>query len=313
DKTHAFHLWIDNWDPHEPWDPPSVWDKDLPCMYDPDYKGCDIWAPPMGLVKNVYTEEQLHHIRMLFAEKITLCDKYFGKLCDVIRWEGMEENTLVWLTSDHGEPLGNGEHGHGLICKVRPWPYEELVHIPLIIRFPGCPAGTRITAFAQDADCAPTILEWMGVPIPPNMTGHSLLPLIRGETAKVRDFAVAGYYSFSQSIITEEWNYIHWLHKGTKGYDDQDPISITGQMYASSAYTSEENVKALNEYKKQRALDGADQWTCNASTRAEVPEGDELYDRRTDPFQLVNVISEHPEVASELLNKLRTFMQDLDA
>lgn len=44
-----------------------------------------------------------------------------------------------------------------------------------------------------------------------HMTGKSLLPLVAGETEKVRDFAIAGYYGFSWSIITDEYSYIHWL------------------------------------------------------------------------------------------------------
>ncbi len=317
DKTHSFHLWIDCWDPHEPWDPPSVWDPDMKCPYDPDYEGADIWMPPMGLVEGIYTEPQLHHIRMLFAEKITLCDKYFGMLCDCIREEGMWENTLLWLTSDHGEPMGNGEWGHGLMCKVRPWPYEELVHIPLIIKFPGCKAGLRSRAFAQDCDCAPTVLDWLGLPIPENMTGKSLLAICRGEAAKLRDFAVAGYYSFSWSIITEDWSFIHWLHKNTKGANAD--AGLMAEMYANpyrsgpsrTGSSGKTDWNAIDEYKRQRSLDGEAQWTCNGSTRSDVPEGDELYDRRNDPFQLNNVIDQHPEVAEKLLLKLRTFMDDL--
>ncbi len=315
DKTHSFHLWIDCWDPHEPWDPPSVWDKDMPCPYDPDYKGADLWLPPMSPVKDLYTEPQMNHVRMLFAEKITLCDKYFGKLCDCIRKEGMWENTLLWLTSDHGEPLGNGEHGHGLMTKCRPWPYEELVHIPLIIRAPGLPAGKRIKAFVQDCDCAPTVLDWLGINIPQNMTGKSLLPLCRGEVSKVRDFAIAGYYNFSWSIITEDWSYIHWLDK----LENDAVGSALGKMYAADLMQNDlsesmgTDADAIAEYRKQRALDSEAQWTCTPGSKVEVPHGDELYDHKKDPFQLHNVIDTHPKVAEELLRKLRLFMSDLKA
>ena len=318
DRTHALHLWIDCWDPHEPWDPPSVWMKDVKCPYDPDYEGSDLMLPAMAPVEGLYTEEQLHHLRMIFAEKITLCDTYFGKLIDAVRRLGYEQNTLIWLTSDHGEPLGNGEHGHGIVTKCRPWPYEELVHIPLIIRYPGCPAGTRISAFAQDCDCAPTLLDWMGIPIPANMTGKSLLPLIRGEVKKVRDFAVAGYYSFSWSIITEDWSYIHWLNR----LDKHSFGEALSQMYTTAPEALLEvgginaeifAAKSTSEYKKAHSLDGADQWTCTPGAKVEVPESDELYDRHKDPFQLHNVIAEHPDVASKLLNQLNLFMQDLAA
>ncbi len=313
DRNHGLHLWIDSWDPHEPWDPPSMWTDGMDCPYDPGYKGADIMLPPTSPVKDLFTEAQMHHIRMLFAEKITLCDKYFGQLLDCVRRLGMWENTLMWLTADHGEPLGNGEHGHGLMTKCRPWPYEELVHIPLIIKAPGLPAGKRIKAFVQDCDCAPTVLEWLGLPVPPNMTGKSLLPLCRGEVTKVRDFAVAGYYSFSWSIITEDWSYIHWLDK----LDKDDCRNALGKIYNAENSTSLGSVgadtEALAAYRKQRSLDEQDQWTCTPGSKAEVPQGDELYDRKKDPFQLHNLVKQHPDIAADLLQKLNLFMQDLKA
>ncbi|MBO4318467.1 MAG: sulfatase [Mailhella sp.] len=323
DKEHSMFMWIDNWDPHEPWDPPSVWTEGMKCPYDPDYEGADLWLPPMAPTEDLYTEPQLHHVRMLFAEKITLCDKYFGQLCDAIKKEGMWANTLLWLTSDHGEPLGNGEHGHGLMTKCRPWPYEELVHIPLIIKYPACPAGKRIQGFVQDCDCAPTVLDWLGVPIPANMQGKSLLPLIRGEVEKVYDFAIAGYYSLSESIITEEWSYIHWLDKmDRKDAGGEVAVKMYGSIADAWAECGEGmqeileyhefNAKnAEEDYKAAHSLDGSEQWTCTPGAIAEVPQGDELYYRKDDLFQLHNVIAEHPDIAAEMLSKLNAYMEDL--
>ena len=317
DREHGLHLWVDCWDPHEPWDPPSVWEEDKKCPYDPDYEGADLWCPPMSPVKDLFTEAQLHHIRMLYAEKITLTDKHFGRLLEAVKRLGYWQNTLMWMTSDHGEPLGNGEHGHGLMCKCRPWPYEELVHIPLIIKYPGCPAGKRIKEFVQDCDCAPTILDWLNIPVPANMTGKSLLPLIRGEVEKVHDFAIAGYYGFAWSIITEDWSYIHWLKQ------HQDSFGILDEIYPGMPQNDtvegvEVPVKkqdvvsdAVADYEAQRSLDDNDQWTCTPAAKGELHDRDELYDRKNDPFQLNNVIDEYPEKAEELLKKLLAFMDDL--
>ena len=84
DRNKQFYLWVDSFDPHEPWDPPSVYDPDKKCPYDPDYQGKDEFLPFPGLVAGVYTEEQLHHVRMLYAELVTLCDKYLGELLDAV-------------------------------------------------------------------------------------------------------------------------------------------------------------------------------------------------------------------------------------
>ena len=312
DRNHPFFIWVDNWDPHEPWDPPSVWDPEMKCPYDPDYEGKDMWFPPFMPVKDVFTEPQLNHIRMLYAEKVTLCDKYFGILMDAVRRLGYEENTLVWLCSDHGEPMGNGEHGHGLMCKCRPWPYEELVHIPMMVRAPGLPAGKRIKSFVQDCDCAPTILDWLGLPVPPNMTGVSLLPLCRGEVEKVRDFAIAGYYDASWSIITEDWSFIHWLDKLEHASYAEGMAKVVGDVFKKfHTELSDTFSKAVEEENALATLDGEAQWTCTHGARMEVPEGDELYDRQTDPFQLHNVIDQYPDVAHKLYMQLTVFLDDL--
>ena len=126
-----------------------------------------MFLPLMGEVAGIYTEPELHHIRMLYAEKVTMVDKWLGYLLDKVRALGLEENTLFMLVSDHGEPLGNGEHGHGIMRKCRPWPYEELVHAPMIMRGPGLPAGKRVKGFTQSCDVAPTVTDWLGIGVHP--------------------------------------------------------------------------------------------------------------------------------------------------
>ncbi len=310
DRNKQFYLWIDSFDPHEPWDSPSVYDKDMPCPYDPDYKGKDEFNPIIAPVDGVYTEPELNHVRMLYAEKITMCDRWFGYLLDNIRRLGFEENTLVLQVSDHGEPMGNGEHGHGIMRKCRPWPYEELVHAPMMLRAPGLPAGKRIAAFTQSVDVAPTVCDWLGIGVHPDMQGFSLLPLARGEVAKVRDFAIAGYFKYSWSIITEDWSFIHWVHKENANSDfavlDMYNISDNGTLGGAVG-----NKEAIERHKQGATTDGEDQWTCTPASSAEVPAEDELYNRRTDPRQLHNVIKEHPDVAKQLHTKLRDYVADL--
>ena len=167
-------------------------------------------------MEGIYTEEELHHVRMLYAEKVTMVDRQFGYLLDQIRRLGLERDTMVLVVSDHGEPMGNGKHGHGIMRKCRPWPYEELVHAVMMLRAPGLPAGKRVKSFVQSVDVAPTVCEWLGLGVHPDMQGKSLLALARGEVEKVRDFAIAGYYRYSWSIITDEWSYIHWIKDDEK-------------------------------------------------------------------------------------------------
>ena len=71
--------------------------------------------------------------------------------------------------------------------------------------------------------------------------------------------------------------------------------------------------RAYEEHKKAATLDGEDQWTCTSAASSEVPERDELYDRKQDPFQLNNIAAQHPETAMELFEQLRLFMAELRA
>jgi arylsulfatase A-like enzyme len=315
DRTRPFFLWVDSFDPHEPWDPQSVFNPDLDYMYNPGYKGKNQINPIPGLVEGRYTEEELHHIRMLYAEKITMVDKWLGKLFDKVRKLGLWEDTLIMVVSDHGEPLGNGEHGHGLIRKLRPWPYEELVHIPFIVKLPGVGEGKRVSSFTQSCDVAPTILDYIipkdKAPVEgggfmlvnqatgEDMTGKTVLPLITGEVEKVRDFAIAGYYGFSWSIITEDYSYVHWLANTTDEFETTDMLQ---KVYDHAGVGFGEGTKGLQT---------DDMWTCTPHSEVVVPDSDELYDRKKDPFQLNNIIDNNPEKAADLLKKLKLFMGEL--
>lgn len=326
DRGKSFMLWIDSFDPHEPWDAPSVYDPDLKCMYDPEYKGKDMFLPLQGDVENLYTEEELNHVRMLYAEKVTNVDKWVGWFLEHLRKTGLEQNTTLLLVSDHGSPMGNGEHGHGIMRKCRPWPYEELAHVPMIIRGPGIPQGKRISSFVQSCDVAPTVLDALGVGAHPSMQGHSLLPLAKGEVDKVRDFAIAGYYRYSWSLITEDYSFIHWLKDDEKSISDARYEIYGHDLGKSHAHLVEAKVeeavedrdsaylnRAYEEHLKNATLDGEDQWTCTSAAISEVPERDELYDRKTDPFQLNNIAGKNKKVAEEMLATLREFMAEIKA
>ncbi|MBO4318108.1 MAG: sulfatase-like hydrolase/transferase, partial [Mailhella sp.] len=323
DRNKQFYLWVDSFDPHEPWNSPSVY-TDQKCPYDPEYEGKDDFLPVMGDVKGIYTERELTHIRALYAELVTVCDKWFGYFLDNVRRLGFEENTMVMMVSDHGEPMGNGEHGHGIMRKVRPWPYEELSHVPFIVRGPGMAAGKKISAFVSSVDVAPTVCDWLGIGVHPAMQGKSLLPLISGEVEKVRDFAISGYYNAGWAIYTEDWSYVHWplKEKDTSAWHvdcRKNMNTATSSVGKSTGLSGSANSKdfdntedllagASEELKKHRAsvtIDGEAQWTCTPGAAYITPEGDELYNRKEDPFQLNNVIDEYPEMAKRLLDTLK--------
>ena len=216
-------LWVDCFDPHEPWDPPSPYRE----MYDPDYKGQELIDPVPGPVEGYMTEEEVAHTKALYAGEVTFVDKWVGALLDEIRNLGIYDDSLIMFTSDHGEPFGE----HGIIRKAQPWSYEELAHIPWIIRHPENPgSGKRSSAFVQPPDLMPMVLDILGIsgelvlpylaPVKHTfpqdiavskqevtLTGLSLLPILKREIESIRDFVVTAHSGSEWSIRTADWSY----------------------------------------------------------------------------------------------------------
>ncbi len=222
-----FLLWVDLFAPHGPWDLPAEY-RDMYAAVDPDEfelgeEGdlADEDGPseeleldavtalidvPPGAVGDVLSEEELLRLRRTYAGAVTLADKYFGILMDGLAAMGRMDDTLVVFTSDQGEPLGE----HGFVRRFRPWLHEELVHTPLIVRMPGAQfGGTRRQAIVQAVDLMPTIASALGVTLPddaPTVHGHDLLPLIRSERTKIRDYACMGMDGEELAIRTHYWH-----------------------------------------------------------------------------------------------------------
>jgi len=185
----AFYLHIDSFDPHEPWDPPQTYVD----LYNPGYEGEAViypaYAPPDYL-----TPVELEHTKALYSAEISLVDHWFGVLLSELQSMGLDSNTFVIFTSDHGFLLG--EHNavgkswdHDDHFEAYP-PYQELVHVPLMIRVPGMPAAQHDT-LAQPADIMPTIIEMTGGSNPGTMHGHSLWPYMNGQSGSPRQIAVS--------------------------------------------------------------------------------------------------------------------------
>jgi len=116
-------------------------------------------------------------------------DDAVGQLLETLREEGIDEQTLVIYTSDNGFFLGE----HGLYDKR--FMYEETIRVPFLARWPGViRPGGREKALAINVDFAPTFLEVAGEPVPPEMQGRSLLPLMRGE--RPADWRTSFYYRY---------------------------------------------------------------------------------------------------------------------
>jgi arylsulfatase A-like enzyme len=179
-RDRAFFLMVHYFDPHLVYDPPQPFRRRFAEPRDretTDYlfgtrdqmmalRAGTANIPPRGIAR----------LEKLYNGEVAYTDSEVGRLLAGMSELGLDDDTVVVITSDHGEEFndhGGFEHGHTL--------YDELLHVPLLIRAPGVPARTVHTAVRQ-IDVAPTLCELAGIPADPDFRGRSLLALMQGQS-----------------------------------------------------------------------------------------------------------------------------------
>ena len=189
-------------------------------------------AAPMGddLVRWKFQRYAKNYLRCVRG-----VDDSVGRLMDTLKELKLDDNTIVVYSSDQGFYVGH----HGWYDKR--WMYEESLEMPLIIKWPGVTKpGSRSTAMVQNIDYGETFLEAAGAPIPDDMQGHSLVPLLKGETPE--DWRKSIYYHYYEypsvhmvprhnGVRTEKYKLIQFYEFGEwEFYDlEADPDEITNQ------------------------------------------------------------------------------------
>ncbi len=210
DEAKPFVTWISFPDPHHPFDCPEPWsrlhdpaDVDLPEHRTRDFDKRPWWHK--AAVENEpqskdafelearksysrippQTDEQLREIIANTYGQIALIDHQVGRIMNALREAGLEENTYVIYSADHGDWLGD----HGLILKG-PMFYEGLLRIPLLVKGPGVPAGQVVSEPVSNIDVGPTMFDLAGVKPLQSQHGESLRPFLDGSGGS-RDFAMS--------------------------------------------------------------------------------------------------------------------------
>lgn len=164
-----FFLFVHYWDIHHDYIPPEPFDK----AYDPDYAGAEdgrkIVAREADIKKDIVPAD-LAHMVALYDGEITHTDSHLGMILKRLDELGLRERTLVVAVSDHGEEfLEHGELRHGKNL------FEEVIHVPWIVRFPGfVPEGRRIAGPVSHVDIMPTVLALARISSPPGLNGVDL-------------------------------------------------------------------------------------------------------------------------------------------
>jgi arylsulfatase A-like enzyme/Flp pilus assembly protein TadD len=173
-------LWLHLYDPHDPYEPPEPFASRYAGR---PYDGEVAWS-----------------------------DALVGRLDETMARLGLREQTLLVVTSDHGEGLGeHGESAHGFFV------YQSTLRVPLLLRGPGVPPGTRLGVVARGIDLAPTLLELLAA-LPPEGTrfdGRSLAAALRGGPAPAE---AAAYSESLLPLLHFGWSDLRVLREGRWKY-----------------------------------------------------------------------------------------------
>lgn len=214
-KDKPFFLMYHHKAPHRPWQPDEAHEKQwagktipTPETFDDDYATRSDAAreatmridrdlrpndykqtPPDGLSPAELKRWKYNRYMQDYLACVASLDDNVGRVLDYLDKEGLAQNTIVVYTSDQGFFLGD----HNWFDKR--FMYEESLRMPLLVRWPGvAKPGTTSDAMVLNLDFAPTFLDAAGLPVPPDMQGRSMVPLLRGESPK--DWRTSMYYRY---------------------------------------------------------------------------------------------------------------------
>ncbi len=179
-KGAPFFLLVHYFDPHLEYDPPAEFRRRHARQPDRAGRGhlfgskAEMTALRQGRIR--LAPALLSRLEGLYDAEVAYTDREIGRLLDGLATLELDSSTLVVITADHGEEFGDHqgfEHGHTL--------YEELLHVPLVVRLPGrLPEGLVLDSSVRQIDLAPTVLELTGLSPVESFAGKSLVPLIEG-------------------------------------------------------------------------------------------------------------------------------------
>ena len=232
-----FFIWVHLYDAHDPYDPPEPY--------------------------------KTRYASALYDGEIAYVDAAVGKFLSWLRLRGLYDGALIAVMADHGEALGeHGETTHGIFL------YDETIRVPLLFKLPGERfGGTRIQGRARLVDVLPTMLEAVGIPVPPEVQGESLLGMLKPQPPPA-----------SQT-------------KGVKATATGSEVSTDRPAYAESDYPHRTfGWGSLRSLRTGKYL------------FVEAPRK-ELYDQSSDPKAEHNLSATSAAVTNTLTSQLEAFRQ----
>ncbi len=180
-----FFVWIHLLPPHDPFLPPAPY----MAMFDSssELRTFKSQRKELKTLRGQWKAFKSHYFppevqptvdifRARYDEFIRYCDKQFEDFINGLTKRDILKNTVIIMSSDHGESFEHNYLGHG-----GKYLYEQVTHIPLIIKEPNQTEGQIINDLIEQIDIPATILDLAGIPVPTWMEGRSLAPLMRGK------------------------------------------------------------------------------------------------------------------------------------
>jgi arylsulfatase A-like enzyme/Tfp pilus assembly protein PilF len=236
-----FFLWVHLYDPHDPYDPPEPYKSRFADRYDGE---------------------------------IAYADSALGKLFAALKASGLYQNSLITMMADHGEAFGeHGERTHGILL------YDETIHVPLLMKLPGAmrvqgKQGAKSNARVGLVDVTPTILDVLGIPIPKEMQGQSLLAAIEAAQSD-KDPGASGETAKDRPIYSEtdyphrafKWSSLRSLRTGKylaieaptrELYDQASDPNALSNLAASSPAIADTLINQVEQFRQKTSADLAD-------------------------------------------------------
>ncbi|MGB2129014.1 MAG: sulfatase family protein [Flavicella sp.] len=215
-----------------------------------------------------------------YYQLIHAVDVAVGMILEEVEKQGIADNTIIIFTTDNG--YSTGAHGFG--GKVLP--YEEGARGPLLIYAPGSKSikkGWVSEALVGNIDMAPTILDFAGLPVPENMDGKSLVPLVEKKGASVKeDQAIIQAWgedpTHSLTIVAGDYKYLYWFY-GEGMQPKEELYNIKKDIYEMNNLAN--NTKYADKLKEMQGRYDAyvAKWKRDAVPTGNYPMYASLYDR----------------------------------
>jgi arylsulfatase len=279
-KDEPFFIYLHVFDPHSPYEPrrpyDALWadqskrDEHIKqretlrkVIADPFMRGRGMATRAEMVKGGIDPAAYIAYDRDWYDSSIRGLDAELARLFERLRAAGLDDNTAVVFLSDHGEEF----HEHGRMWHGQS-AYGEMVHVPLVIRWPGkVTAKTIIDQPVHLIDVMPTLLNFSRLPQPEGIQGQSLASLIQRSSGSPGTAAAANGFRQRPVVIEKQ------------PLDPKGPFPNAAESYA--------------------IIDGKWKLIHNKTRPPEVPEF-ELFDVASDPFDQVNLADQHPDEVKRL-------------